>query len=211
MLDRICIHSGGKVQAHLSADNLVSCCYTCGFGCNGGYPSMAWRYWVHKGIVSGCNYNTSEAGQPYEIPACEHHIDGPNIKRPMELFTMFHTKRIYTKINLFLCPVKTSYSVRSKEEIIQREIVTNGPVEGTITVYEDFMNYKSGVYQHVVGKALGGHTIRILGWRVEEGTPYWLIANSWNSDWGDNGYVKLLRGANHCGIEGSITARLPLL
>ncbi|KAK2716304.1 hypothetical protein QYM36_010770 [Artemia franciscana] len=190
---------------------------------------------VHKGIVSGCNYNTSEAGQPYEIPACEHHIDGPNIKRPMELFTMFHTKRIYTKVVIIFFKycllflyyykiiffqqfsalidefIKTSYSVRSKEEIIQREIVTNGPVEGTITVYEDFMNYKSGVYQHVVGKALGGHTIRILGWRVEEGTPYWLIANSWNSDWGDNGYVKLLRGANHCGIEGSITARLPLL
>merc|ERR1711928_135894 len=51
------------------------------------------------------------------------------------------------------------------------------------------------------GKALGGHAIRILGWGVEDGTPYWLIANSWNTDWGDNGYVKLLRGKDHCGIE----------
>lgn len=32
MSDRICIHSQGKVNAHLSAENLVSCCYTCGFG-----------------------------------------------------------------------------------------------------------------------------------------------------------------------------------
>ena len=43
-----------------------------------------------------------------------------------------------------------------------------------------------GVYQHVSGKPLGGHAIRILGWGVEEGTPYWLVANSWNYDWGDN-------------------------
>ena len=43
----------------------------------------------------------------------------------------------------------------------------------------------SGVYQHVSGKPLGGHAIRILGWGVEEGTPFWLVANSWNYDWGD--------------------------
>ena len=34
---------------------------------------------------------------------------------------------------------------------------------------------------------LGGHAIRILGWGTENGTPYWLVANSWNTDWGDKG------------------------
>lgn len=67
----------------------------------------------------------------------------------------------------------------------------------------------SGVYQHVTGQALGGHAIRILGWGVENDIPYWLIANSWNSDWGDNGYFKILRGQDHCGIESMITAGLP--
>ncbi len=85
----------------------------------------------------------------------------------------------------------------------------NGPVEAALTVYEDFLLYKSGVYQHVHGKALGGHAIRMLGWGVEDGTPYWLIANSWNTDWGDNGYFKILRGKDHCGIESQITAGLP--
>ena len=28
----------------------------------------------------------------------------------------------------------------------------------------------------------------------QEGTPYWLVANSWNYDWGDNGTFKILRG-----------------
>lgn len=65
------------------------------------------------------------------------------------------------------------------------------------------------MYQHVKGAELGGHAIRILGWGVENGTPYWLIANSWNSDWGDKGTFKILRGKDHCGIEGSIVAGLP--
>lgn len=89
---------------------------------------------------------------------------------------------------------KSSYSVKRQENQIQAEIYKNGPVEGAFTVYEDFVSYKEGVYQHVSGKALGGHAIRILGWGVEEGTKYWLIANSWNSDWGDQGYFKILRG-----------------
>lgn len=75
----------------------------------------------------------------------------------------------------------------SSVEAIQKEIMTNGPVEGAFTVYEDLLLYHSGVYQHKAGSAEGGHAIRILGWGVEAGTPYWLIANSWNTDWGDHG------------------------
>lgn len=58
--------------------------------------------------------------------------------------------------------------------------MTNGPVEASFDVFEDFLTYKYGVYHHVTGKNLGGHSIKILGWGVEQGTPYWLVANSWN-------------------------------
>ena len=71
--------------------------------------------------------------------------------------------------------------------------------------------------------------IKILGWGVENSTPYWLIANckriaprspecpwrrpclflAWNQDWGDNGFFKILRGKNECGIESGIVAGLP--
>lgn len=44
-----------------------------------------------------------------------------------------------------------------------------------------------GVYKHLTGAAVGGHAIKILGWGEENSTPYWLAANSWNTDWGDNG------------------------
>merc|ERR1711910_223481 len=44
---------------------------------------------------------------------------------------------------------------------------------------------------------------------MTNGTPYWLVANSWNSDWGDMGTFKILRGHNECGIEGSVVAGMP--
>jgi len=102
-----------------------------------------------------------------------------------------------------------AYSIDQNENDIKVELMTNGPVEAAFTVFEDFPNYKSGVYQHVSGNALGGHAIRILGWGEENGTPYWLVANSWNYDWGDNGTFKILRGSDHCGIESGVVAGLP--
>lgn len=41
---------------------------------------------------------------------------------------------------------KTSYSIDGNENQIQKEIMTNGPVEGAFSVYEDFVQYKSGIY-----------------------------------------------------------------
>jgi hypothetical protein len=60
MSDRVCVHSNGTLHFHFSAEDLVSCCASCGFGCNGGFPGAAWSYWVKKGIVSGGSYNSHQ-------------------------------------------------------------------------------------------------------------------------------------------------------
>ena len=214
MSDRFCIHSNATVHFRFSADDLVSCCHTCGFGCNGGFPGAAWSYWVRKGIVSGGPYGSEQGCRPYEIAPCEHHVNG---SRPSCTGEEGSTPKCVHECQSSYAVEyktdkrfgKTSYSVKRHEAQIQTEIMKNGPVEGAFTVYEDLLNYKEGVYQHVHGKALGGHAIRILGWGVEDGTNYWLIANSWNSDWGDNGYFKILRGSDHLGIESSISAGMP--
>ena len=51
------------------------------------------------------------------------------------------------------------FRLPSDEEAIMEEIYTNGPVEGAFVVYEDFPTYKSGVYSHHTGEALGGKTV----------------------------------------------------
>lgn len=43
------------------------------------------------------------------------------------------------------------------------------------------------------------HAVLAVGYGVDNGTPYWLIKNSWGAEWGDNGYFKMEMGKNMCG------------
>lgn len=63
-------------------------------------------------------------------------------------------------------------------------------------LYFHLFNFVLGLYQYVTGKYVGEHSVRVLGWGVEDGTPYWLAANSWNEFWGDKGTFKIVRGLN---------------
>ena len=49
----------------------------------------------------------------------------------------------------------------------------------------------------------------MLGWGEENGVKYWLMANSWNTGWGDKGFFKILRGEDECGIESEIDTGIP--
>lgn len=217
MSDRICIKSNQTRQDRLSPEDLVSCCgfFTCGMGCNGGYPSGAWSYWVKWGISTGGLYGDKATCKPYSLPPCDHHVSGQYQPCNGDSSTPSCTSECQSGYSVLykddLRFGANYYSVSSDEESIKNEIFQNGPVEAAFSVYEDFLAYKSGVYNHITGSSLGGHAIRILGWGVENGTPYWLVANSWNEDWGDNGLFKIKRGGDECGIEGSIVAGLPKL
>lgn len=89
-----------------------------------------------------------------------------------------------------------------------QELYENGPLEASFEVYGDFLSYKSGVYQYISGVLLGGHAVRLIGWGSENGTPYWLLVNSWNTEWGENGLFRILRGYNECGIESLVVGGL---
>jgi len=196
-----------KKNVSLSTADLAFCCDTCGFGCGGGYPASAWKYWVDTGLVEeGC--------WAYPFPSCDHHV--PNSKNPCPS-QEYSNKDCPNKCDASwvgpswssnLHKGKTAYSVFGESKIMA-EIFQNGPVETAFTVYADFVTYKSGVYRHTTGGALGGHAVKIVGWGAEGGDNYWKIANSWNPTWGDQGYFKILRGVNECGIESQISAGLP--
>lgn len=60
---------------------------------------------------------------------------------------------------------KSAYSIDGDEKQIQIEIMKNGPVEAAFSVYEDLLQYKSGLYLMMVkvvafGNSEKGRTIQ---------------------------------------------------
>jgi cathepsin B len=107
---------------------------------------------------------------PYSFKECDHHLVG---KHEPCGNTQPTPKCKTTCANGYAGTYKSDrwfgesvYSVPAQAEKIQAEIMANGPVEASFSVYSDFLEYKSGVYQHTTGSFLGGHAVKIVGWGV---------------------------------------------
>lgn len=183
--DRFCI--AGK-DVVLSPQYLVSC-DTASYGCQGGFLPSTWKYFANHGVPTDkCVPYTSGGGHAPKCPGNTCH-DG--------------SKAEFYK-------VKAGSIVQPKDVTsIQNLIYSSGPVEAAFSVYQDFMSYHSGVYRHKTGGLEGGHAIKIVGWGNDNGTPYWIVANSWGPSWGLKGYFWILRGHNECGIESNVIGGTP--
>jgi len=202
--DRFCIALSGTdakyKKVEISGLDMTGCCGNCGYGCQGGYPQAAWQYWYDTGL-------TTESCDAYPYPKCEHHIPEKHYpKCPHTLYptpacpTQCHDGTPWAQATRYFA--KQVYGVQGGVASYQAELQKNGPFEVMFQVYADFLQYTTGVYKHQSGGYLGGHAVKILGWGVDNGTPYWTIANSWNEDWGEGGTFRILRGSNECGLEG---------
>jgi len=200
MQDRFCIYSNGTKNPLISGQHMTSCTPGC-YGCNGGWSSSAFSFAKGNGV-------TTEECIPYQMGECTH----PGCS---SWPTPKCNRTCYPDTSISIDKEKyyvASYgSIKNNEATIQTEIMTNGPVTAAFTVYADLATYKSGVYHHVTGSSQGGHAVKITGWGVLNGVKYWRIANSWNTDWGMDGYLLIRRGTNECGIERDIVTCVPKL
>ncbi|KHJ94250.1 papain family cysteine protease [Oesophagostomum dentatum] len=214
MSDRLCVQSGGKYKMHLSDTDILACCGDfCGFGCKGGYPIQAWKYAVMHGVVSGGRYREKGVCKPYAFHPCGnnpgdiYYGDCPKDSWPTPRCEKFCQRGYVVPFFKDKHYVLNAYSVVNNELEIRKEIMKNGPVQASFDVYEDFGQYRGGIYKHLGGMRRGGHAVKLLGWGTENGTDYWLLANSWGRHWGENGgYFRMIRGINDCSLESQITA-----
>ncbi|MFH4975222.1 hypothetical protein AB6A40_001931 [Gnathostoma spinigerum] len=228
MSDRICIESRKKVS--ISANDLMTCCKNCTKsqdGCLGGFVSRAWHYWVTEGIVTGGDYGSEEGCKPYPFPKCSHAKESSSkyskcsevVAKQGNMYSadmcsdMCADNRISSQKTKYTG--KQWYYVPAKEQEIMREIYKHGPVSATFNIYESFFNYTGGIYsdcaKETSGRFLGKYSVKILGWGKDETEKYWLVANSWNEEWGENGFFRIRRGNNTCKIEGDVVAGKLLL
>lgn len=214
MTDRICIASNASSNIHLSAEDVTSCDILGDMGCSGGIPSSVYTYYKTFGIVDGGNYGDKSMCYSYQLQPCAHHTVStkyPNctgeVKTPKCERKCIDDSKDWAASKhrgtggYSVCQQGSGACANAMEQ----EIYTNGPITGMFFVHQSFLSYKSGVYaSKLLDPMLGGHAIKIMGYGTENGTPYWLVANSWNADWGDAGFFKIKRGANMDGIENPI-------
>jgi len=178
--DRVAIATK-KASPVLSPEDMVSC-DTGDMGCKGGRLPGAWDYLTKTGIVSDqCMPYTAGSGT---APTC------PTKCADSENLATSRTK------------AKTSYAINGVDNMM-KEIMTNGPIQVAFKVYKSFMSYKTGVYSKHFWEFLpeGGHAVKIVGWGTDAGVDYWIVANSWNTTWGESGFFRIKKGKDQCGME----------
>ena len=68
-----------------------------------------------------------------------------------------------------------------------------------------FMSYTGGILDNSQCSAqFLDHAVAVVGYGVEDDTPFWIVRNSWGTTWGESGYVRMIRNKNNqCGIASA--------
>ncbi|WCJ32694.1 Cysteine proteinases superfamily protein [Euphorbia peplus] len=162
----------------LSEQELVSC-DTNGEdqGCEGGLMDNGFKFIIgNQGITTETNY-------PYEA------ADGTcNIEEEAN-----HAAKI------------TGYEdVPANSEAALMKAVANQPISVAIDASgSEFQFYSSGVFTGSCGTELD-HGVTAVGYGSSNGMNYWLVKNSWGSQWGEEGYIRMQKDIDAeeglCGI-----------
>ena len=95
--------------------------------------------------------------------------------------------------------------VPQNEEEMKKVLYKHGPLAGALNGLMCIF-YDKGIYEPIDGDVCPktiNHAVLIVGYGVdkETGKKFWRIKNSMGQDWGEDGYFRILRGENVCGIN----------
>jgi len=163
----------------LSEQQLVDCSSSFGNqGCNGGLMDNAFNYSETVGFCTEGSYPYQGADGQCQSTSCTIGIPQGGVVGFKDV-TVDDTQSLM-------------------------DAVAQQPVSIAIEADQSaFQLYTSGVLDGDCGTNLD-HGVLIVGYGAENGKDYWLVKNSWGASWGENGYVKILRGkagAGECGIK----------
>lgn len=161
-----------------SEQNLVDCVTTCQ-GCGGGFRDAAYTYVIEN---QGGKFNL-ESDYPYTAE------DG---------YCLFDETRAVGGIRGYVQP-----TLKDEDDLLAH-VAHYGPTTvGIDASGYGFMQYVSGIYNIPNDCDPDGinHGVCCVGYGEEKGIKYWIVRNSWGTDWGEDGYIRMGRNINMCGIS----------
>jgi len=91
---------------------------------------------------------------------------------------------------------------------MKQALVTHGPLGVALMVSDLFQLYINGILPACDQDAVINHAVTLVGFGVDDATStkFWRIQNSWGSDWGEGGFLRLVRldddaEESHCGWD----------
>lgn len=155
-------------------------------GCQGGDMELAFDYLQNHNLCSLTNYNYQASDdQCLYQQGCSN---GPELKG--------------------YCQVEINNEYELKKAVAQQ------PVSVAIEANNlHFQLYSSGIFSYQKCGNKLDHGVLVVGYGTENNQDYWIIKNSWGSNWGENGYIRIARNTNLdgglCGI--SLEPSIPII
>jgi len=161
----------------LSEQQLVDCARARygNFGCNGGLQQRAFKYVQSNPLELESDY-------PYTAVDGSCAYDASKGAVGLSSWTMV-TAQNPTAMKAALCDRPLAVSIEADKFV--------------------FQTYKSGVLTSDKCGTTLDHAVLAVGFGTENGDDYWLVKNSWNTTWGDQGYIKLGMNSSTgvCGVQ----------
>lgn len=161
----------------LSEQELVDCDRAVDQGCNGGLMDNAFQFILENGGLD------TEEDYPYKGVDGQCDLNRKNNK---------------------VVTIDAYEDVLPYSEKALKKAVAHQPVSVAIEAGGRALQlYQSGVFTGHCGLNLD-HAVVVVGYGTENGVDYWIVRNSWGSQWGEDGYIRIRRNTHtftgKCGI-----------
>jgi len=181
-------HTSVSADNFLLSEQEVVSCDTSDAGCNGGDLPSAFEFIEWSGL-------TTEAAYPYtsgsdgDSGSCKGFSPLSGTKPSSYKYA---TPECYSSCN------------NQDEGTLANTMAEVGPI-GICVNAAKWQNYNGGIMSK---RSCGSHRYNRLDHcvqavafeSIDTGSGYWIVKNSWTSDWGEDGYIYLQYGENTCGI-----------
>lgn len=161
-----------------SPQEAVACDHFISMGCNGGNPLFALQYYRFRGLEPEKDFPYT-SGTTGRAGPCKYDAkDGV----------------------LAVASTSVVSLMGFGEDNMVKHLLTEGPL--SIAVYaEPWKTYKGGIMTADQCEGKMDHAVQLVGVNQDDpANPYWIVRNSWNTNWGEDGYIRLELGKNTCSI-----------